>query len=207
MVSITLKVPHIICNPMDWQKICPIVKDLFYKARYERKDLFKCLMIYIKTPLTSILQSPMQILQSRSTRSDLPMSNAARKQLGLDCEDLRNNYKNEHLPSHNLHLGQDVMFQDSTSKQWSPATIRSLCSQPRSYKIITREGATYSKTQTHLKPYRPQSKMSEDEHSLSQSSDMQTVTSDHKNFSKVSNQVQSYSRPKRNIKPSMKPDL
>ena len=28
----------------------------------------------------------------------LPMSNAARKQQGLDCEDLRTKYENEHLP-------------------------------------------------------------------------------------------------------------
>ena len=45
------------------------------------------------------------------------MSNAARKQLGLDSELLRNKQKNEHLPSHVLHLGQDVMLQDTTSKQ------------------------------------------------------------------------------------------
>ena len=102
------------------------------------------------------------------------MSNAARKQLGLDSELLRNKHKNEHLPSHHLHVGQDVMFQDSKSKQWCPPTITSLCSQPRSYKITTREGVTYRKTQTHLKPYIPQSKKIEDKHSLSQSSDMWT---------------------------------
>ena len=103
-------------------------------------------MIYHNTPLSSSLQSPMQILQSRSARSDLPMSNAARKQLGLDPEQLRSKYKNEHLPSHDLHLGQDVMFQDPTSKWWFPATITSLCSEPRSYKITTNEGVTYRKT-------------------------------------------------------------
>ena len=47
-------------------------------------DLFKCLMIYHNTPLTSSMKSLMQILQSRITRSDLPMSNAARKQFVLD---------------------------------------------------------------------------------------------------------------------------
>ena len=34
--------------------------------------MFKCLMIYHNTPLSSSLQSPMQISQRRSTRSDLP---------------------------------------------------------------------------------------------------------------------------------------
>ena len=63
----------------------------------------------------------MQILTSRSAKSNLPISNAARKQLGLDCEDLRTKYKNEHLPSHDLHLNQAVMYQDPTTKRWFPA--------------------------------------------------------------------------------------
>ena len=95
--------------------------------------MFKCLIIYCNTPLSSSLQSLMQILHSRSARSDLPMFNATRRPLGLDAEQLRSKYKNENLTSHDLHLGQDVMFQDSTSKWWFPATIITLCSEPRSY--------------------------------------------------------------------------
>ena len=78
------------------------MKNLFYKAKEEGKDLFKCLMIYHNTPLSGSLQSLMQTLQSRITGSDLPMSNAARQQLGLQPEKLRNVNKNEHLPSHEL---------------------------------------------------------------------------------------------------------
>ena len=55
-------------------------------------------MIYHNPPLSSSLQSAMQILQSRSARLDLSISNAARKQLGLDSELLSNKHKNEHLP-------------------------------------------------------------------------------------------------------------
>ena len=87
------------------KKFVQIVKNFFHKAKEERKDKFKCLMIYHKTPLSSSLQSPMQILQSRCASSDLPMSNVARKQLGLDPEQLRSKYMNEHLPQHDLHLG------------------------------------------------------------------------------------------------------
>ena len=96
------------------EKFVQIVKNLFYKAKEEGKDLFKSLMIYHNTPFTSGLQSP----QSRSARSDLPMSNVARKLLGLDSELLRNKHKNEHLPLHDLHMGQDVIFQDATSKSF-----------------------------------------------------------------------------------------
>ena len=144
------------------EKYVQIVKSLFYKAKVEGKDLFKCLMIYHNTPLCGSLQSLMQIVQSRSTRSDPLTSNAARQRLGLQSEKLRNVNKNGHLPSHDLHIGQEVMCQDATSKQWYPAAITSLCAQPRSYNITTREGVTYRKTQAHLKPHQLQSKKSED---------------------------------------------
>ena len=55
------------------------------------------------------------------------MSNTARQQLGLQSEKLGNVNKNEHLPSHDLHIGQEVMYQEATSKQWYPATISSFC--------------------------------------------------------------------------------
>ena len=71
------------------------------------------------------------------------MSNAARKQQGLDCEDLRTKYKNEHLPSHDLHLNQAVMYQDPTTKRWFPATITKLCQEPRSNIITTKEDIQY----------------------------------------------------------------
>ena len=58
----------------------------------------------------------MQILASRSARSDLPISNAARRQLGIDCENLRTEYKNEHLPSQDLYIDIVDMHQDSEAK-------------------------------------------------------------------------------------------
>ena len=60
------------------------------------------------------------------------------------------------------------MFQDATSKQWYPATITRLCSEPRSNNITTGDGITYRKAQANLKPYTPQAKMFEAEHSVSQ---------------------------------------
>ena len=135
------------------------------------------------------------------------MSNAARQLLGLQPKKLRNVNKNEHLPSHDLHIGQDVMYQDATSKWWYLATITSLCVQPGSYNITTREGVTNRKTQVHLKPYQPESNKSEGEHSDVQSSDMQTLKTNcrqFESFENKNNQVQPYSRPKRDIKPPVK---
>ena len=114
-VNHTTSSPHYLQSNELAEKPVQIFKNLFYKATEEGKDPFKSLMIYCNTSLTSSLQSLMQILHSRTVRPDLPMSNTARKQLGLDSEFLRNKHKNEHLSLHELHVGQDVVFQDATS--------------------------------------------------------------------------------------------
>ena len=69
----------------------------------------------------------MQILQGRNARSDLPMSNAAWKLLGIQPEVIRNSDKHAVLPTHDLHVGQQVMHHDSTCKHWYPTVIDSLC--------------------------------------------------------------------------------
>ena len=85
----------------------------------------------------------MQILQGRHARSDLSMSIAARKQLGIHPEVLGNIDKNEQLPTHNLHVGQCVMYQDSVTKQWHPAITTSLCQEKQSYKKKISDGVFY----------------------------------------------------------------
>ena len=58
----------------------------------------------------------MWILQGRSARCDLPMSNVAGKQLGIQSEVLRNIGKYEQLPTHDLHARQSSMHQDNVTK-------------------------------------------------------------------------------------------
>ena len=129
-----------------------IVENLFHKATEEGTDIFKVLMIYRNTPLSNNLQSPMQMLQSRTMRSQLPMSNVARQQLGfrqrsLESRQKLNTYhcmriktKNEYFSLHDLCLGQHVMMLDPTSKRWSPAVITRLCKEPRSFKSPQKKG-------------------------------------------------------------------
>ena len=135
------------------EKFVQIIKKLFHKAKDEGTNIHKCLMIYQNTPLTSTSKSPMQKLQQRSARSQLLMLNVARRQLGIAVEQPSTN-KNQHLPSHNFHIGQEVMCQNPITRRWSPTTIKALCSEPRSYQIETLEGVTYRRTQNHLKPYK-----------------------------------------------------
>ena len=130
-------------------KFVQIVQNLLYKAREEGTDLHKSLMIYHNTPLTSNLQSPMQMLQNRSARSQLPMSIVARRQLGLSPQQLRVKTKNEHLPSHDLCIGQDVVYQDLTGKRWFPVVITSRCKEPRSYR--SRQEMVLYTEKTHVK--------------------------------------------------------
>ena len=80
------------------EKFVQTVKNLFYKAREEGTDLYKALMIYRNMPLTCNLQSPMQILQNRVARSQLPMSNSAKRQLGLEADKVRTKTKNDNFP-------------------------------------------------------------------------------------------------------------
>ena len=138
------------------EKYMQIVKNLFYKVKEEGKDLY------------------IHILTRRSARSSLPMSHAARKQKGLDCEDFRTHCKYEHLPSHDLHLHQAVMHQDPSSKRWYPATITKLYQEPRSYIITTKQGVKYRKTQVHLKSYKLQEDTSKND-LLAQNKHKQTV--------------------------------
>ena len=95
----------------------------------------------------------MQMLQQISARSQLPMSNAARRQLGIAVEQPLTN-KNQHLSSHDFHIRQEVMCQNPITRRWSPTTIEALYPEPRSYQIETLEGVTYRRTQNHLKPYK-----------------------------------------------------
>ena len=84
-----MSVNHITSSPHHPQsnglaeKYVQIVKNLFTKAHEEGTDYQKGLMIYRNTSLDDSLLSPMQILQGRAARSDLPMSYAAKVKYGL----------------------------------------------------------------------------------------------------------------------------
>ena len=46
------------------------------------------------------------------------MSNAVRKQLGIQSEAITNSDKHAALPTHDLNVGLHVMFQDFTNRYW-----------------------------------------------------------------------------------------
>ena len=138
------------------EKYVQIVKNLFIKAHEEGTNYQKALMIYRNTPLDGSLLSLIQILQGRAAKSDLPMSYAAKVKFGLANSQPASLIpeKNEHTPTHDYKLNQDVMYLDPVSKKWFPATIVHLMDAKGSYLIKTPEGIEYRKTQQHLKPYK-----------------------------------------------------
>ena len=138
------------------EKYVQIVKNLFIKAHEEGSNYQKALMIYRNTPVDGILLSPMQTLQGRAARSDLPMSYAAKVKFGLangQPASLRPE-KNERALTHDYKLNQDVMYLDPVSKKWFPATIVRLMDAKRNYLIKTPKGVENRKTQQHLNPYK-----------------------------------------------------
>ena len=181
------------------EKYVQIVKNLFYKAKEEGKDLYKCLMVYHNTPCQAIYNHPCKYSQAGQQDPTYQCPMLPEKK-GLDCKHWRTQYKNEQVPLHDLHLDQAVMYQDPNDKRWYPATITRLCQEPRSYLINTKQGVQYRKTQAHLKPYHPQG---EDE-LLVQESHKQTVPTVPNKLSAIS---LAQSRPKRDIKPPNRLDL
>ena len=108
---------------------------LYCRCIYQHNECIPCQSYHKVTPVPTIQWTCWKvctdceklILQSNKEGKIysrlIPVSNAGRQQLGLQPEKLRTMYKNEQLPSHDLHIGQDVMYQGATSKQWHPTTI------------------------------------------------------------------------------------
>ena len=125
------------------EKFVQIVRKLFYKVIEEGANLFKSLMIYHNTPLASNLQSPMQMLQNRTVRSQLPMSNAARNQLGLQTDGVTYRKTQSHLKPYGPQNKQD---QNTTHKY----NIWTLTNEHKKYTY--NDNLAQSRTRRHIKP-------------------------------------------------------
>ena len=138
-------------------------------------------------------------------------SKAGMQNLTCQCQMLLgNNDKHAALPTHDLHIGQQVMYHDC--KCWYPAVIESLCPEPRSYKITTRDGITYRKMQAHLNPFTPQNKNLQSNQCvpppMAQSHHKWSVKESEHKKSQVNDNPQVHtSRPKKDTKPPVKLDL
>ena len=111
------------------EKFVGIIKNLFCKAKEEGQSPYTTLIVNRNTPLNGSLQSPMQILQGRQAHSDLPLLHAAKVKMGINhiprpsSEILQVKDKSLSSLTHDIPIGQHVMYRDLNDRRWYPATI------------------------------------------------------------------------------------
>ena len=66
------------------EKFVGIIKNLFHKVKEEAQSPYTALMVYRNTPLNWTLQSWMEMLQGRQTRTDLPLLHTAKMKMGIN---------------------------------------------------------------------------------------------------------------------------
>ena len=157
--------PHYLQSNGLAEKFVGIIKNLFHKAKEEGQSPYTVLMVYRNTPLNGTLQSPMQNLQGTQACTDLPLSHAAKVQMGINhapwptAEILHVKDKLLSSPTHDIPIGQNVMYREPNDKRWYPATVIQQLPEKRSYFIRTKDNAVYRNTQVHLKPYTSKKKI------------------------------------------------
>ena len=147
------------------EKFVGIPKNLFHKAKEEGQSPYTALMVYRNTPLNGTLQSLMQILQGRQACTDLPLLYAAKVQMGINhapqptAECLCVKDKSLSSPTHDIPIGQNVMYMEPSDKRWYPTTVIQQLPEKRSYLIKTNDNVIYRKMQVHLKHYTQEKKI------------------------------------------------
>ena len=168
MLMESLSVNHITSSPHYpesnglVEKFVGIIKSLFHKAKGEGQSPYTALIVYRNTPLNGCLHSPMQILQGRQACTNLPLLHAAKVKMGINhiprpTAEILPHVKDKSLsaPTHDIPIGQHVMYREPTDGKWYLATIIQQLPEKRSYIIQTHDNVMYRKTQVHLKPYKP----------------------------------------------------
>ena len=62
-------------------------------------------------------------------------------------------------PTHDIPIGQNIMYMEPNDTRWYPATVISQLPEKRSYLIKLEDNVIYRKMQVHLKPYTPKKKI------------------------------------------------
>ena len=62
-------------------------------------------------------------------------------------------------PTHDIPIGQNIMYREPNVKRWYPATVIQQLPENISYLIRMKDNVVYRKTEGHLKPYTPEKKI------------------------------------------------
>ena len=134
-------------------------KRLLIKAKEDKKDPYLSLLDLRNTPKSNLLGSPAQRLMGRRTKTLLPTSSKllepkvikttiVRSELQEERRRQKQSYDRHAKELTTLQPGQNVRVQ--FGKQWRPAVVTSVSSEPRSYNIKTPDGQTYRRNRRHL---------------------------------------------------------
>ena len=217
----SMSVSHLTSSPLYPQsnglaeKFVGIIKNLFHKAKEEGLSPYTALMVYRNIPLNGTLQSPMQILQGRQAHTDLPLSYAAKVQMGINHAPVPTavilcvRVKLLSSPTYDIPVSQNLMYREPNDKRWYPATVIQQLPEKRSYLIRTNNNVVYRKMQVHLKPYTPEKKVQLPE--LHKKDNEQSIDNNQyvNNEQSIDNNqsIKIKQKPKHNIKPPNRLDL
>lgn len=139
-------------------------KKLLSKTPYDTKEFFSALLEWRNMPRDKLLQSPVQRLMGRRTRTQLPThrkllepETLPPQQVAARLRDIRQRqqkYYNCGTRSlDQLHPGSTVSVFDSRTSQWSPAIVVTHDPAPRSYIVATEDGNQLRRTREHLRAH------------------------------------------------------
>lgn len=110
------------------------------------------------TPLDHGIPSPGELLYNRKMQANLPIRvrNTAHQrddihQRLLHRQDSQKHHFDQHahdLPP--LSVGQQVRIQDQSTHHWVPASVKEVCTEPRSYVVATPSGSTLRRNRRHI---------------------------------------------------------
>lgn len=137
------------------------VKNMLKATSQTGIDPHLALLHLRNTPITGLKYSPAQLLMGRVLRSDLPVSK--KRLLPVTPENVQEclvqrqlqqkaTYDKAASPLAPFEVGGRVCMK--TNKGWQPATVQRVRDEPRSYDIVTPDGAQYRRNRRHLRPDR-----------------------------------------------------
>ena len=147
-----------------------VAKKFMEKSTIEGKPWNYGLLEYRRTPLSSKLPSPLELLMSRRPRSRLPqlastvcspmlpMIQQYRNELQVRQDSKNPNSTRIEDTVEKLETGQLVWVKDHNHKGYSPGIVHSKADEPHSY-WINIQGSVVRRTSSHLKPRLEQTKL------------------------------------------------
>ena len=135
------------------------VKNVLKKATMTKSDPKKALLILRSTPIDSHLPSPVEMLNARKYKSNLPIvirnENWSRDDINrrlADRQEIRVNHdRRANRPLAPLIPEQDVRIRDHRTETWQPAKVVTTCEEPRSYQVMTPNGNVLRRNRRHLR--------------------------------------------------------